>query len=278
MKQPEVAVLIPCYNEAAAIARVVADFRSALPDATIYVYDNNSTDGTAAVALAAGAVVRHEPEQGKGAVVRRMFRDIEADFYFMVDGDHTYDAQRAPAMLALATNNRCDLVNCTRRETEDAAYRAGHRFGNRMLTGAVRNIFGNRIEDMLSGYKVFSRRFVKSFPVTSIGFGIETELTVHALQLHMPVEHVSGRYRGRTEGSSSKLNTYRDGFRILWLIFQLFKYERPMTFFSVIGCLLTVVSIALAIPLFTEYFHTGLAVRFLTAAPQSLFCNSGQPM
>jgi hypothetical protein len=168
-------------------------------------------------------------------------------------------------MLALATNNLCDLVNCTRQETEDAAYRAGHRFGNLMLTGAVRKIFGNRIEDMLSGYKLFSRRFVKSFPVTSIGFGIETELTVHALELHMPVEHTIGLYQGRLEGSSSKLNTYRDGFRILWLIFQLFKYERPMAFFSLIGCCLTLISVGLGIPLLAEYLHTGLVPRFPTA-------------
>jgi len=265
VKQPRIAVLIPCYNEATTIARVVADFRAALPEASIHVYDNNSTDGTSAVAVAAGAILGDEPEQGKGAVVRRMFRDIEADFYLMVDGDHTYDATRAPEMLALAIDRRCDLVNCNRLETGDTAYRAGHRFGNRMLTGAVRKIFGDRVEDMLSGYKVFSRRFVKSFPATSHGFGIETELTVHALELDMPVAHTSGLYHGRPEGSSSKLSTYRDGFRILWLIRQLFKYERPLACFSLIGIALVLFSVALGIPLIEQYLHTGLVPRFPTA-------------
>jgi len=265
MNQASVAVLVPCYNEAAAIARVVMDFRAALPTAEIYVYDNNSTDGTAGIAAAAGAIVRNEPQQGKGAVVRRMFRDIEADFYIMVDGDHTYDASLAPKLLALAIEERCDLVNGIREETESAAYRAGHRLGNVMLTGAVRKIFGDRVQDMLSGYKVFSRRFVKSFPATSIGFGIETELTVHALELQMPVAHLQGEYRGRPEGSASKLNTYRDGIRILWLISQLFKHERPLAFFSVIGLVFVLCSIALGIPLISEYLHTGLVPRFPTA-------------
>ena len=264
MKEPEVAVLIPCYNEAGTVAQVVSDFRAALPGATIYVYDNNSTDGTAEIATAAGAVVRTEPDQGKGAVVQRMFRDIEADFYVMVDGDHTYDAQCAQEMLRLARENLCDLVNCVRQET-GLAYRTGHRFGNLLLTSAVRRIFGNRVEDMLSGYKVFSRRFVKSFPATSTGFGIETELTVHALALRMPVAHTTGDYRGRPDGSASKLNTYRDGFRILLLIFQLFRYERPLTFFSVIGLLCVLSSVALGIPLVDEYLRTGLVPRFPTA-------------
>lgn len=265
MKQPEVVVLVPCYNEAATIARVVMDFRTALPSAAVYVYDNNSTDGTAEIAAAAGAVVRHEPQQGKGAVVRRMFRDIDADFYIMVDGDHTYDASQAPHMLELAMTGPSDLVNCNRQEVEQTAYRAGHRLGNVMLTGAVKRIFGDRVEDMLSGYKVFSRRFVKSFPATSTGFGIETELTVHALELDMPVAHTTGLYRGRPEGSSSKLNTYRDGMRILWLILQLFKYERPLAFFSMIGTAFVAVSIAFGIPVIHDYFRTGLVPRFPTA-------------
>ncbi len=264
MPQPTVAVLIPCYNEAVAIAQVVADYKEVLPEASIYVYDNNSTDNTAGIAAAAGAIVRNEPQQGKGAVVRRMFRDIEADFYLMVDGDHTYDASLAPRLLELAIAQHLDLVNGIRKETEQAAYRAGHRLGNTMLTGAVRNIFGDRVQDMLSGYKVFSRRFVKSFPITSIGFGIETELTVHALELDMPVGHLEGPYRGRIEGSSSKLNTYRDGIRILWLIVQLFKHERPTAFFSLFGVLLTLVSLALGAPLLSEYLHTGLVPRLPT--------------
>lgn len=262
---PEVAVVIPCYNEAAAIAGVVADFRAALPHAAIYVYDNNSTDDTARLAAAAGAVVRSEPQQGKGAVVRRMFRDVEADFYLMVDGDGTYDASLAPRLLDLALAQRCDLVNGIRLDVEQAAYRTGHRLGNRLLTGAVRSIFGDRIRDMLSGYKLFSRRFVKSFPATSTGFGIETELTVHALELEMPVGHLEGAYRSRATGSASKLNTYRDGVRILWLIGELFKYERPLAFFSIIGAALVLVSIVLGIPLFEEYAKTGLVPRFPTA-------------
>ena len=265
MNQASVAVLVPCYNEAAAIARVVMDFKATLPAAEIYVYDNNSTDGTADIAMAAGAIVRNEPQQGKGAVVRRMFRDIEADFYIMVDGDHTYDASLAPRLLELAINERCDLVNGIRRDIEEAAYRAGHRLGNVLLTGAVRTIFGDRVQDMLSGYKVFSRRFVKSFPATSIGFGIETELTVHALELQMPVGHIEGDYRGRPDGSASKLNTYRDGVRILWLISVLFKHERPLGFFSLIGSLFVLGSVLLGVPLISEYLHTGLVPRFPTA-------------
>lgn len=194
-----------------------------------------------------------------------MFRDIEADFYLLVDGDQTYDASKAPGMLALAVDNCCDLVNGTRIKTEDEAYRAGHILGNRMLTGAVQKIFGDGTEDMLSGYKLLSRRFVKSFPASSIGFGIETELTVHALALDMPVAHLNGPYRGRPDGSSSKLNTYRDGFHIFWLICQLFKHERPLAFFSLIGIALALLSLALGVPLVDEYLHTGLVPRFPTA-------------
>ncbi|MFK2878772.1 glycosyltransferase family 2 protein [Rhodanobacter hydrolyticus] len=265
MESIRVAVLIPCYNEEATVKDVVAAFQKVLPDAAVYVYDNNSQDDTYGRALAAGAIVRREPQQGKGAVVRRMFRDIEADFYVMVDGDMTYDATIAPVMLKMAIEERLDLVNCVRQETEHEAYRAGHRLGNVMLTGAVRFVFGDRVQDMLSGYKVFSRRYVKSFPASSIGFGIETELTVHALELAMPVGHIPGAYGGRPSGSASKLNTYRDGIRILWLIMQLFKHERPLSFFGAIASMLVLVSLALGLPVVDEYLHTGLVPRFPTA-------------
>ncbi|MHB1641203.1 MAG: glycosyltransferase family 2 protein [Acidithiobacillus sp.] len=262
---PRTAILIPCYNESLTIAKVVEDFRRALPEAAIYVYDNNSQDDTAAKAADAGAMVRREDMQGKGNVVRRMFRDIEADFYILVDGDDTYDAKIAPQMLHLALEEPCDLVNCIRRESEQAAYRMGHRFGNQMLTGMVRYIFGNRVQDMLSGYKVLSRRFVKSFPALSGGFDIETELTVHALELSMPVAHVEGSYRGRPEGSESKLHTYRDGLRILWLISILFKHERPLQFFWWIGLILMLISLALGIPVVLQFLQTGLVMRLPTA-------------
>jgi glycosyltransferase involved in cell wall biosynthesis len=260
-----IAVLIPCYNEALTIGKVITDFHRVLPEATIYVYDNNSQDNTVAIAKSAGAIVRHESMQGKGNVVRRMFRDIEADFYILVDGDDTYDAEAAPQMLAIAVSEPCDLVNCVRRETGREAYRIGHRLGNQMLTGAVRLIFGDRIKDMLSGYKVLSRRFVKSFPALSTGFDIETELTVHALELLMPVAHLDGIYRGRPAGSASKLHTYRDGIRILRLIANLFKHERPMQFFSLIGGALAMVSLALGLPVVWQYFQTGLVARLPTA-------------
>jgi len=203
--------------------------------------------------------------QGKGNVVRRMFRDIEADFYILVDGDDTYDSEITNLMLTLAMDGPYDLVNCVRSETEQEAYRVGHRFGNQMLTGMVRYIFGDRIKDMLSGYKVLSRRFVKSFPALSTGFDIETELTVHALELAMPVAHMEGSYRGRPKGSESKLRTYRDGIRILWLITNLFKHERPMQFFSWIGLLLVIGSLVLGVPVVWKFFQTGLVTRLPTA-------------
>ncbi len=264
-----VAVLIPCYNEALTIGRVVADMRQALSqvDAAteIYVYDNNSSDHSRDAARAAGAIVRTETLQGKGNVVRRMFRDVEADFYIMVDGDDTYDAAIAPAMLKLALEGPYDLVNCVRRDTEQAAYRLGHRFGNEMLTGMVRRIFGDQIKDMLSGYKVLSRRFVKSFPALSRGFDTETELTVHALELSLPVAHIGGAYRGRPEGSQSKLNTYKDGIRILWLIIVLFKHERPIQLFSLIALCLALISLGFGIPVVLHYVHTGLVPRLPSA-------------
>ncbi len=259
-----VAVLIPCHNEAAAIAGVIAGFRAALPDAAIYVYDNNSTDNTAAAASAAGALVFTEPRQGKGHVVRRMFRDIEADFFLLVDGDGTYDPAIAPEMLHLARTQKIDLVSCVRKSGAES-YRFGHQFGNRLLTGMVQYIFGNRVQDMLSGYKLLSLRFVKSFPALSGGFDIETELTVHALELSLPIGHVTGAYKGRPEGSPSKLNTWRDGARILWLIAVLVKHERPMQLFSIIAAVLTAAAIILGIPIFTHYLATGLVPRLPTA-------------
>lgn len=264
-KQSEIAVLLPCYNEAVSIGETIAAFRTALPNAIIYVFDNNSTDGTANIAREAGAIVRTETQQGKGAVVRRMFRDIQADFYIMADGDNTYDAARAPDMLALAKEGPYDLVNCIRRETSQMAYRGGHRFGNLLLTGAVRWIFGNRVQDMLSGYKVLSRRFVKSFPVLATGFDIETELTVHALELALPIAHVEGDYHPRAEGSVSKLRTWHDGWRILRLILRLLRHERPLAFFGGFAVVAFIVAILLMIPVFIDYLHTGLVPRLPTA-------------
>lgn len=264
-KHIKIAVLIPCHNEEVSIAKVVGDFQVALPDADVYVFDNNSIDHTVREALAAGALVRSETQQGKGHVVRRMFRDIDADFYLMVDGDDTYDASLAPDMIKLAMSGPYDLVNCIRRETGDEAYRGGHRFGNRLLTGVVRRIFGNRILDMLSGYKVFSRRFVKSFPALSTGFDIETELTVHTLELSMPAAHIEGEYRGRAEGSESKLRTYRDGWRILTLIIRLVRHERPMVFFGSLAGALALAAMLLIWPVIETYLDTGLVPRFPTA-------------
>lgn len=260
-----VAVLLPCHNEALAIGKVVRDFRAALPDAIIYVFDNNSTDATIAVASEAGAVVRREPQQGKGHVVRRMFRDIDADVYIMADGDDTYDASLAPALLALARSGPHDLVNCVRIATGDEAYRGGHRLGNVLLTGAVRTIFGDRVQDMLSGYKVMSRRFVKSFPALSTGFDIETELAVHALELAVPIAHLEGDYRGRPPGSESKLRTWQDGWRILMMILKLIRHERPLAFFGGIALACALVAVLLGIPLLITYLHTGLVPRLPTA-------------
>jgi glycosyltransferase involved in cell wall biosynthesis len=259
-----VAVLLPCHNEAHAIGRVVQAFRAALPDALIYVFDNNSTDGTPEIAQAAGAIVRREVLQGKGFVVRRMFRDIQAEFYVMCDGDDTYDADLAPAMIALAGSGPYDFVNCVRVDSDAAAYRKGHRFGNRMLTGAVQKIFGDRVEDMLSGYKVLSFRFVKSFPALSTGFDIETELAVHALELALPIAHVEGSYRSRPRGSESKLRTYRDGWLILRMIIRLLRHERPFAFFGSLTVLAFLLTIALIAPLVSTYLATGLVPRLPT--------------
>jgi glycosyltransferase involved in cell wall biosynthesis len=261
----EVAVLVPCYNEERAIAKVVADFRAALPDATLYVYDNNSTDGTVAAAEKAGAAVRHEIYQGKGHVVRRMFNDVEAEVYVLVDGDATYDAASARAMVTMLVDERLDMVVATRVDHDPAAFRPGHRLGNRLLTGFVAHVFGRSITDMLSGYRVFSRRFVKSFPVLSGGFEIETELTVHALELELPVGEMATPYFSRTSGSVSKLSTWSDGFRILWTVFRLYRAERPLSLFAGMGLALAIVSVGLAIPIFITYVQEGLVPRLPTA-------------
>jgi len=260
-----IAVLVPCYNEEAAIEQVVRDFHEALPEAVVYVYDNNSSDRTVEVATAAGAVVRTEPLQGKGNVVRRMFADIEADVYVMVDGDDTYEAAAARRLIDAMVEHGADMVNAIRVTQIDKAYRPGHVLGNRMLTGVVAWIFGDRVDDMLSGYRVFSRRFVKSFPVLSSGFEIETELTVHALELAMPMSQAQTAYKDRPEGSVSKLNTFRDGFRILGTIIRLLQRERPLRFYGALCVVLASVSVGLAVPLFLTFLETGLVPRFPTA-------------
>jgi hypothetical protein len=259
------AVLVPCFNEEAAIAKVVADFRSALPGAAVYVYDNNSTDRTAEVARAAGATVRREAHQGKGNVVRRMFADIDADIYVLVDGDATYDAPSARAMIARLTEDRLDMVVAARIEQDAAAYRPGHRTGNRLLTRFFASVFGATFTDILSGYRVFSRRFVKSFPVLSRGFEIETELAVHALELELAVAEVATPYYARPAGSASKLSTWRDGLRILATIGSLYRSERPLAFFSAIGVVLALASVGLAIPIFVTYLQQGIVPRLPTA-------------
>ncbi|MDD3371608.1 MAG: glycosyltransferase family 2 protein [Alphaproteobacteria bacterium] len=259
------AVIIPCYNEEAAIAKVVADFRQALPGASIYVYDNNSRDRTVEVAKEAGAIVRLEPLQGKGNVVRRMFADVEADVYVLVDGDSTYDAPSASKMVEKLCDESLDMVNGARVTDIEKAYRPGHRFGNWILTRMVAWIFGSRFSDMLSGYRVLSRRYVKSFPALSAGFETETELTVHALELRMPTAEVSTPYKDRPVGSVSKLSTFRDGFRILWTIIVLVKEERPMQFFSLLALAFAVLAGVLMVPIVLTYFETGLVPRLPTA-------------
>ena len=262
---PRIAVLIPCFNEEAAIANVVADFKLVLPTARIFVYDNNSTDDTRQAAITAGATVCSEALQGKGNVVRRMFADVEADVYVLIDGDGTYDAASAPQMVELLLRNSLDMVNGARVATTTNAYRWGHAFGNRLLTGTVAAVFGDRIKDMLSGFRVLSRRFVKSFPALAVGFETETELTVHALELRLPIAEIDTPYRDRPTGSHSKLRTFRDGLHILRTIVLLVKEERPLLFFSTIGGLLVVTSLLLAAPLLPEYLATGLVPRLPTA-------------
>jgi glycosyltransferase involved in cell wall biosynthesis len=264
LARPRIAVLIPCYNEEVAIPRVVAAFRQALPEAEVLVYDNNSKDRTVAVAIEAGATVRRETLQGKGNVVRRMFADVEADVYVLVDGDDTYDAAAAPEMVRMLLDERLDMVTGVRVTDIQAAYRPGHRFGNLMLTGMVRVVFGDRISDMLSGYRAFSRRFVKSFPALAEGFETETEFTVHALELKMPVGEVRTAYKDRPPGSASKLNTIRDGIRILRTIIGLIRRERPLAFFGAVAAFLLLAASALFLPVLATYLSTGLVPRFPT--------------
>ena len=262
---PRIAVVLPCYNEGASVGATVAGFRRALPEATVYVYDNNSTDQTKAIAEAEGAVVRTERQQGKGHVVRRMFADIDADVFVMADGDLTYDPGAAPAMVEMLLSEGLDMVVGTRRHEEKSAYRGGHVLGNRLFTGLLARLFGRSFSDIFSGYRVFSRRFVKSFPVLSEGFEIETEMSVHALELRMPVGEMETAYGSRLVGSESKLSTVRDGWRILRTIVTLYRIERPILFYGLIGVLLLLAAVALAVPLVLTYVETGLVPRVPTA-------------
>lgn len=262
---PRIAVIVPCYNEALTIGAVVRRAQAALPGACIFVYDNNSIDNTATIARSAGAVVANEHYQGKGNVVRRMFADIDADIYVMVDGDNTYDLEAAPSLIAAMRERSLDFLNGSRIDTQAAAYRAGHRLGNRMLSNLVQWIFGHQFSDMLSGYKIFSRRFVKSFPAESQGFEIETELTIHALELRMPCSEMPTHYGVRPEGSSSKLSTWRDGLRILFLISRLVKDERPFQVFGTVALGFAFASLWFGVPLVVEYASTGLVPRLPTA-------------
>ena len=265
VQPPRIAVVLPCYNEEAAIADTVAGFRAALPGAAIYVYDNNSSDRTVEIARASGAEVRTEKMQGKGNVVRRMFADVDADVYIMADGDLTYDPKAAPAMVAMLLSEQLDMVVGTRQHEAAEAYRGGHVLGNRLFTGLLSSLFGRSFTDIFSGYRVFSRRFVKSFPVLSAGFEIETEISVHALELKMPVGEIETAYGARPEGSASKLSTYRDGWRILKTIGTLYRVERPVLFFGSFAALLLIAAIVLAVPLILTYLDTGLVPRFPTA-------------
>lgn len=264
-RAPRVAVLIPCLNEERTVGRVVRDFRAALPNADIYVYDNGSSDMTAKAAAAAGAVVRAEPRPGKGFVVRRMFADVEADLYLLVDGDETYEAAAAPRMIDLMLEQNLDMVVGCRDSREDGAYRRGHRIGNAAITGFLAKVFGAGFSDVLSGYRVLSHRFVKTFPCLSSGFEIETEMAVHALMLDLPCGEVRTAYKERPEGSSSKLRTFSDGFRILGAMIRLLRQEKPAQFFGAIGAALALLSLGLAVPLARTYFATGLVPRFPTA-------------
>lgn len=264
-RSPDIAVIVPCRNEEPTVQRVVLGFRAALPEATIYVYNNNSTDGTAAVAQAVGAVVRHEPLRGKGRVIRRAFADIEADIYVLVDGDDTYDAAVAATMVRLLIDEHLDMVIGARQADSSTAYRVGHRFGNVLLTRIVRVVFGDRVSDLLSGYRVFSRRFVKSFPALASGFETETEFTIHALELGMPIAEIPTTYRERKAGSASKLRTFRDGFRILRTILILIKEERPLPLFSACAALSLLAGLGLGVPVTVEFLETGLVPRLPTA-------------
>lgn len=262
---PTIACVVPCYNEEAAVGKVVRDLRASLPEAVIYVYDNASTDNTVAEALAAGAIVRQEPRKGKGNVIRRAFADVEADALLIIDGDDTYDASRAREMVDLLFEGPYDQVVGARREVEESAYRPGHAVGNKMLTGTVRTLFGNDVSDMLSGYRVFSRRYIKSFPALSHEFETETEMTVHALSLRLPTTEMEIDFKDRPAGSVSKLRTYRDGWRILKLILGLARRQRPSQFHAVIAALLTIISLALGLPVVIDFMQTGIVLRLPTA-------------
>ncbi len=264
-KQPRIAVLLPCFNEELSVGATIAGFKKALPGAKVYVYDNNSSDRTRDIAASEGAVVRSELQQGKGHVVRRMFADIDADIYVMADGDLTYDPAAAPEMVDLLVRDQLDMVVGTRRHEEKSAYRGGHVFGNRLFTGLLARLFGRSFSDIFSGYRAFSRRFVKSFPVLSQGFEIETEMSVHALELRMPVGEVETAYGARPEGSASKLSTIRDGWRIFRTIITLYRIERPVLFYGLTGALLLLAAIILAVPLVLTYVETGLVPRLPTA-------------
>ena len=265
VQPPRIAVVLPCYNEEAAIAETVAGFRAALPGAAIYVYDNNSSDRTVEIARAAGAEVRTEKMQGKGNVVRRMFADVDADVYIMADGDLTYDPTAAPTMVAMLLDEQLDMVVGTRQHDAADAYRGGHVLGNKLFTGLLSSLFGRSFTDIFSGYRVFSRRFVKSFPVLSAGFEIETEISVHALELKMPVGEIETAYGARPEGSASKLSTYRDGWRILKTIGTLYRVERPVLFYGSFAALMVATAVVLAVPLILTYLGTGLVPRLPTA-------------
>jgi glycosyltransferase involved in cell wall biosynthesis len=264
-KQPRIAVLLPCFNEELSVGATVAGFRKALPEAKVYVYDNNSSDRTREIAASEGAIVRTESQQGKGHVVRRMFADVDADIYIMADGDLTYDPAAAPAMVEMLLRDQLDMVVGTRRHEEKSAYRGGHVIGNRLFTALLARLFGRSFSDIFSGYRAFSRRFVKSFPVLSQGFEIETEMSVHALELRMPVGELQTAYAARPEGSASKLSTVRDGWRIFRTIVSLYRIERPVLFYGLTGALLLLAAILLAVPLVLTYIETGLVPRVPTA-------------
>lgn len=265
MNNPSIAVIVPCYNEEITISKVISDFQNALPKAQIYVYDNNSKDNTYLVAKQAGATVYLEKKQGKGNVIRRAFADVEADIYIMVDGDDTYDANIAPSMIDLLNKGSYDYINGLRKHSTSSAYRPLHTLGNKILSGVVALLFGREVKDMLSGYKVLSRRFVKSFPIISSGFEIETELMVHALELDVPISEVEIAYKERPKGSSSKLSTYKDGYKILKTIISLVESEKPLFFFNVVSIIFLLTCLILGIPIFLEFLNTGLVLRFPTA-------------
>lgn len=260
-----VAVLIPCYNEAVAIRKVVEDFRAALPGVRVYVFDNNSSDDSASIAAMAGAEVRHVAHKGKGNVVRRMFADVDADAFIMVDGDDTYDANAAPALLEALFDHHGDMVVGVRKPVDKTVHRRGHAFGNALLSRFLGLLFGRQCSDILSGYRAFSRRFVKSFPVLSGGFEIETELTVHALELRLPIPEIDVPFKQRPAGSTSKLGTFTDGTRIFMTMLKLFSAERPMLFYGLCALVLALGSIFLSVPVFITYAKTGLVPRFPTA-------------